>query len=67
MFHIVFYILYFRNVIPVKYPEILFAGWHAKYPDNPLFNPSPLLDKYVAEGKLGNKVGEGFYKPKPKK
>lgn len=31
-------------------------------PDNPLFNNSELLDKLVAEGKLGIKSGEGFYK-----
>jgi len=37
-------------------------GWHEKYPDEPLFNPSPLLAQLVAEGKLGVKSGEGFYK-----
>ncbi|KAH3872505.1 hydroxyacyl-coenzyme A dehydrogenase, mitochondrial-like [Dreissena polymorpha] len=44
--------------------KFIIDGWHAKYPNNPLFDPSPLLNKYVAEGKLGNKVGEGFYKAK---
>jgi len=44
--------------------KFILDGWHEKYPDNPLFDPSPLLNKYVAEGKLGNKVGEGFYKMK---
>lgn len=44
--------------------KFILDGWHAKFPDNPLFEPCPLLDKYVAEGKLGNKVGEGFYKTK---
>lgn len=38
--------------------------WHKIYPDNPLFNPIPLLDKLVSEGKFGIKSGEGFYKYK---
>ncbi|XP_022104780.1 hydroxyacyl-coenzyme A dehydrogenase, mitochondrial-like [Acanthaster planci] len=41
--------------------KFIVDGWHEKYPDNPLFKPSPLLERKVAEGKLGTKTGEGFY------
>ena len=30
------------------------------HPENPLFNPSPLLNKMVADGKFGMKNGQGF-------
>ncbi|XP_052070005.1 hydroxyacyl-coenzyme A dehydrogenase, mitochondrial-like [Mytilus californianus] len=46
--------------------KFILDGWAVKYPDNPLFQPSALLDKYVAEGKLGAKSGEGFYNYKKK-
>lgn len=42
--------------------KFILDGWHEKFPDNPLFKPIPLLNKLVAEGKLGKKTGEGFYK-----
>ncbi|XP_033108301.1 hydroxyacyl-coenzyme A dehydrogenase, mitochondrial-like [Anneissia japonica] len=41
--------------------KFIMDGWHKDFPDNPLFNPSPSIDKLVAEGKLGVKTGEGFY------
>jgi 3-hydroxyacyl-CoA dehydrogenase len=31
-------------------------------PNNPLFAPIPILEKLVADGKLGIKTGEGIYK-----
>lgn len=42
--------------------KFIIDGWHQRFPDNPLFSPSPLLDKHVKEGRLGAKTGEGFYK-----
>uniref|UniRef100_A0A2R5L8S1 Hydroxyacyl-coenzyme A dehydrogenase, mitochondrial n=1 Tax=Ornithodoros turicata TaxID=34597 RepID=A0A2R5L8S1_9ACAR len=42
--------------------KFIIDGWHQRFPDNPLFKPSPLLDKLISEGKLGVKSGEGFYK-----
>lgn len=36
-------------------------GWHKKFPENPLFNPLPSLQKLVNENKLGIKTGEGYY------
>jgi 3-hydroxyacyl-CoA dehydrogenase len=46
--------------------KFIMDGWHKQFPDNPLFAPSALLDKLVAEGKLGIKSGEGFYSYKKK-
>ena len=40
---------------------IVSAGWHEKFPNDPLFKPSETIDKLVSEGKLGMKTGEGFY------
>lgn len=40
----------------------ILKGWHEKFPENPLFQPLPSLEKLVKEGKLGVKTGEGFYK-----
>ena len=42
--------------------KFIIDGWSKNYPDEPLFEPSQLLDKLVSEGKLGRKSGEGFYK-----
>lgn len=46
--------------------KFIIDGWHQRFPENPLFKPSPLLDKLVQEGKLGVKTGEGFYKQSKK-
>jgi len=37
-------------------------GWSETYPDEPLFKPCKAIDDLVAQGKLGRKSGEGFYK-----
>ncbi|XP_032419975.1 hydroxyacyl-coenzyme A dehydrogenase, mitochondrial [Xiphophorus hellerii] len=42
--------------------KFIMDGWSEKEPDNPIFAPSQLLNKLVAEGKLGKKSLEGFYK-----
>jgi len=41
--------------------KFIIDGWHKEMPDNPLFNPSDLLNSLVAQGKTGVKAGEGFY------
>ncbi|XP_073991659.1 hydroxyacyl-coenzyme A dehydrogenase, mitochondrial-like [Rhodnius prolixus] len=40
----------------------IIEGWHKKFPDNSLFEPVKSLQNMVKQGKLGMKVGEGFYK-----
>jgi 3-hydroxyacyl-CoA dehydrogenase len=37
-------------------------GWVERYPDEPAFEVPKILEQKVAEGKLGRKTGEGFYK-----
>ncbi|XP_068607084.1 hydroxyacyl-coenzyme A dehydrogenase, mitochondrial [Brachionichthys hirsutus] len=44
--------------------KFVMDGWSEMDPENRLFAPSELLNKLVAEGKLGKKAGEGFYKYK---
>ncbi|ESP01467.1 hypothetical protein LOTGIDRAFT_203490 [Lottia gigantea] len=44
--------------------KFIIDGWCEKYPDNPLFQPSAMVNKLVSEGKLGMKTGEGFYSHK---
>ncbi len=40
----------------------ILEGWHERYPDEPAFVVPEILRRYVAEGKLGRKSGEGFYR-----
>ncbi|XP_077427451.1 hydroxyacyl-coenzyme A dehydrogenase, mitochondrial [Vanacampus margaritifer] len=44
--------------------KFILDGWSGMDPNNPLFAPSSLLNKLVADGKFGKKTGEGFYKYK---
>ena len=39
----------------------ILKGWVDKYPNEPAFVIPPILERKVAEGKLGRKSGEGFY------
>ncbi len=40
----------------------ILEGWVDRYPDEPAFVIPKILQTKVAEGKLGRKTGEGFYK-----
>lgn len=40
----------------------ILEGWVRKYPNEPAFFVPDMLRQKVAEGKLGRKTGEGFYK-----
>ncbi|PNJ84238.1 HADH isoform 9 [Pongo abelii] len=44
--------------------KFIVDGWHEMDAENPLHQPSPCLNKLVAENKFGKKTGEGFYKYK---
>uniref|UniRef100_A0A8C3WK95 3-hydroxyacyl-CoA dehydrogenase n=1 Tax=Catagonus wagneri TaxID=51154 RepID=A0A8C3WK95_9CETA len=44
--------------------KFIIDGWHELDSKNPLFQPSPTMNKLVAENRLGKKTGEGFYKYK---
>jgi len=39
----------------------ILQGWAERYPNEPAFGVPAILERYVAEGKLGRKGGEGFY------
>ncbi|OWA51392.1 Hydroxyacyl-coenzyme A dehydrogenase, mitochondrial [Hypsibius exemplaris] len=41
--------------------KMIIDGWHKNDKAQPLFFPSPMLNKLVGEGKLGRKSGSGFY------
>ena len=41
--------------------KFIMDGWCKDYPDVGNFRQSEMLNKLVAEGKFGQKTGEGFY------
>lgn len=41
--------------------QFIMRGWAERFPDEPTFKPSPIVDNLVAEGRLGVKSGKGFY------
>lgn len=52
------------DIIGLDIVKSAIDGWHNNEPDNKLFEPSELLNKMVAEEKLGRKTMQGFYKYK---
>merc|ERR1719318_1861153 len=42
--------------------KFIIGGWNERFPEETLFRPSELLNSLVAEGKLGMKTKEGFFK-----
>ena len=42
--------------------KFIMDGWSARFPEETLFKKSELLNSLVAEGKLGMKTKEGFFK-----
>ena len=41
--------------------KFIVDGWRKRFPNDPTFKTSVVLDELVAEGRLGRKSGEGFY------
>jgi len=57
-----YWFLYKPQHMSDHYIQSFFSGWYKKFPTNPTFKPSTVLEDMVAKGKLGVKSGEGFYK-----
>lgn len=46
--------------------KFIIDGWHERFPDVVVFEPSKKLADLVNNNKLGLKTGEGFYKHEKK-
>lgn len=54
------------DIIGIDNMKSISDRWHAKYPNNPKYFPTELINKLFVENKLGRKSGQGFYTYKPK-
>eukprot|EP01013_Petalomonas_cantuscygni_P023446 TRINITY_DN44903_c0_g1_i1.p2 TRINITY_DN44903_c0_g1~~TRINITY_DN44903_c0_g1_i1.p2 ORF type:complete len:314 (+),score=84.40 TRINITY_DN44903_c0_g1_i1:45-944(+) len=50
------------DMVGIDVLKHIIDGWHAKYPDVQLFEPSKLVNEKFAAGHFGMKSGQGFYK-----
>jgi 3-hydroxyacyl-CoA dehydrogenase len=42
--------------------KFIMDGWHQRCPDDHRYTPCEILERLVNSGKIGRKVGEGFYR-----
>ena len=54
------------DIIGIDDMKSVVDRWHRKYPNNPKYFPSEILNKLFLENKLGRKSGQGFYCYRPK-
>jgi len=54
-----------NHIITLNYNHMhAIKGWEKRFPNDPTYKTSKLVEKMVKEGKLGQKSGEGWYKYK---
>ena len=49
------------DMIGLDTVKSIMQDWHQKFPNNPVFLPSFVLDNLIQQGNLGRKSGAGFY------